>query len=517
MSRNAWLAGRALLAVALMVSFYLLALGVASGLLWVAYIDAVRTRHPALRLIAFCIAGAASVLWAIAPRRDRFDAPGPRISEPEQPELFSLIREVANATSQAMPDDVYLLNDVNAFVAQRGGMMGIGVRRVMGLGLPLIQALTVDELKGVLAHEFGHYHAGDVALGPWIHRTRIAIGRTVAHLSESVLRFIFIGFATIFLRVTQAVSRRQEFIADEVAAGVVGSQAMASGLRKVNGAAFAYHTYWYSELVPVMQAGFRPPVFAGFGRYTSRPEMSRLMTTLVQHQENEGQTDPYDTHPSLRDRLAALDRQASRPPVDSRPAASLLRNVDECERLLFGTLGTHLSNLKPLDWPGVTEAVYVPMWQARVKKYGALLRNYTCGNPPTTEKELREIGSGIVPADASDEARIAAAWRLIVAAYAMVLLPFAPQARAGAAESPSAWTGMGNVKGVSPSGPERWRAETHPGEEAVLRRGADEFRPFSELAGVVQGRTPIAAWRQRCIALGIDVCPLGTDAAVLAR
>jgi Zn-dependent protease with chaperone function len=484
MSRNIWLAGRAVLALALMVSFYALALGVAAGLLWVAYFDIVGTRHPAFRLIAFCVAGAGSVLWAILPRRDRFEPPGPPVTAQEQPELFRVIHDVAKATSQAMPQDVYLLNDVNAFVAQRGGIMGLGGRRVMGLGLPLMQALTVDELKGVLAHEFGHYHAGDVALGPWIHKTRVTMLRTIAQLSESVLRFIFIGFATLFLRVTQAVSRRQEFIADEVAAGVVGSQAMASGLRKANGAAFAYHTYWYSELVPVMQAGFRPPVAAGFGRYTSRPEMSRLLETLVQSEEKEGRTDPYDTHPSLRDRVAALEQQPSRPPVDSRPAASLLRNVGECERRLFDTLGADLSKLEPLDWPGVSDAVYVPMWRARVKKYGALLRNYTSANPPATEKALREIGGGIVAADASDETRVNAAWRLIVAAYATAMQPLG------------------------------WSPETLPGEEAVLRRNGEEFRPFSELGSLVHGRTTIAAWRERSVALGIAGIPFGAERAL---
>jgi heat shock protein HtpX len=486
MSRNISLAGRAVLAVLLMVSFYTLALAVASGLLWLAYFDLVRAPHPAFRLIAFCVAGAGSVLWAIVPRRDRFEPPGPPVTAQEQPELFGLIHEVAKATSQAMPQDVYLLNDVNAFVAQRGGIMGVGGRRVMGLGLPLMQALTVDELKGVLAHEFGHYHAGDVALGPWIHKTRVTMLRTIAQLSGSVLRFLFIGFATLFLRVTHAVSRRQELVADEVAASVVGSHAMASGLRKVNGAAFAYHTYWYSELVPVMQAGFRPPVAAGFGRYTSRPEMSRLLHRLVQHEEKEGKTDPYDTHPSLGDRVAALERQPSRPMVDSRPAASLLRHVDEWERRLFETLGGDLSNLKPLDWPGVSDAVYVPMWRARVKKYGPLLRNYTCVTPPATEKALLQIGGGIVAADASDETRVSAAWRLIVAAYAVAMQPLG------------------------------WTAETLPGEEAVLRRGADEFRPFSELGSLVQGRTTIDAWRDRCFALGIDGMPLGIEPAAEA-
>jgi Zn-dependent protease with chaperone function len=385
---------------------------------------------------------------------------------------------VAKATAQAMPQDVYLLNDVNAFVAQRGGIMGMGGRRVMGLGLPLMQTLTVDELKGVLAHEFGHYHAGDVALGPWIHKTRMAIARTIAQLSESVVRFIFIGYGTLFLRVTHAVSRRQEFIADEIAAGIVGSEAMASGLRKVNGAAFAYHSYWYSELVPVMQAGFRPPIAAGFERYTSRPEMLRLLDTVVQHEEKEAKTDPYDTHPSLGDRVAALQRQPTRPRVDSRPAASLLRNVDECERRLFAAVGGALSNLKPVDWAGVSDTVYVPMWRARLKQHGLLLREYTCTNPPATDKELRQIGAGILSATADEAARVSAAWRLIVAAYALALV----------------------ARG--------WVPETLPGEEAVLRRDAEEFRPFSELTALIHGRTTVDAWRERCVRLGIDGVPL---------
>jgi Zn-dependent protease with chaperone function len=486
MSRKTWLAGRAVLAIALMVSFYALALIVAFGLLWLAYEDVARSKHPAFRLIAFCVAGAGSVLWAILPRPDRFEPPGPRITAADQPDLFRVIHDVARATSQPMPHDVYLANDVNAFVAQRGGTMGFGSVRVMGLGLPLMQALTVDEFKGVLAHEFGHYHAGDVALGPWIHKTRVAMIRTIAQLSGNVLRFIFIGYASLFFRATHAVSRRQEFIADEVGAAVAGSSAMISGLRKVTATAFAYQSYWYSELVPIMQAGFRPPLMTGFGRFTARPELLSLMDGIVQQEHREGQTDPYDTHPSMRDRVAALERGASRPALDARPAAALLRDLNECERKVLGTISADLANLKPIDWPAVGAAVYVPRWDARVKQHGALLRNYTCGMPPATEQELKQIGSGIVPKEAPDEARIGAAWQLIVAAYAMALLPLG------------------------------WSAETPPGEEAVLRFGAETLRPFSELGAVVSGRATPAAWRGRCAALGIDALPLGVAAPVTA-
>jgi heat shock protein HtpX len=43
------------------------------------------------------------------------------------PQLFAEIDGVARATGQAMPADVYLVPDVNAWVAQRGGMMGPAV------------------------------------------------------------------------------------------------------------------------------------------------------------------------------------------------------------------------------------------------------------------------------------------------------------------------------------------------------------------------------------------------------
>jgi Zn-dependent protease with chaperone function len=84
-----------------------------------------------------------------------------------------------------MPAHVYLVSDVNAFVTQRGGIMGIGSRRVMGIGLPLLRTLQVDELRAVLAHEMGHFYGGDTKLGPWIYKTRGALARTVVNLAKA--------------------------------------------------------------------------------------------------------------------------------------------------------------------------------------------------------------------------------------------------------------------------------------------------------------------------------------------
>jgi len=83
-----------------------------------------------------------------------------------------------------MPREVYLIPSSNAWVASRGGIMGIGSRRVMAVGIPLLQTLTISPFSAVLAHEFGHYRGGDVKLGPWIYKTRLAILRTVLGLID---------------------------------------------------------------------------------------------------------------------------------------------------------------------------------------------------------------------------------------------------------------------------------------------------------------------------------------------
>ena len=80
------------------------------------------------------LAIALMILFAIVPRPDRFTAPGPQLTSSTAPQLFAMIDDVASATSQPRPTEVYLLNEVNAFVTQRGGTMGIGSRRVMGWG-----------------------------------------------------------------------------------------------------------------------------------------------------------------------------------------------------------------------------------------------------------------------------------------------------------------------------------------------------------------------------------------------
>jgi Zn-dependent protease with chaperone function len=420
-----------------------------------------------------------TIVWAILPRPDRFVPPGPSVTALNEPPLFELLTEVATATRQEMPAEVYFVNDVNAFVAQRGGIMGFGSRRVMGLGLPLMQAVTVQELKGIIAHEFGHYHAGDVRIGPWIYKTRAAIGRTIEQLSNSVLQKVFIWYGHLFLRVTHAVSRRQEFIADEVAARVAGANVMAAALRNTHGAALGFQSYWQNELGPVLNSGYLPPMTAGFDRFMQAEGISARLQHAVRTEEAEGATDPLDTHPPLRERVAALSALPHGEAGDTRPAVSLLSNPALWERRLLGVAINEdwARSLKPLGWDKVIETVYVPMWRAAVKENAANLREMTPVTLPFARSSpLGAAGQG-TGLDVDGEAA-AVQVRVVTIALSLALHELG------------------------------WIAMTSPGEEIVFRREGHEVRPFSDLSAVAKGEVSADAWNERCVALGIANVPL---------
>src|SRR5439155_3268111 len=133
-----------------------------------------------------------------------------------------------------------------------------------GIGLPLLQTVTIPELEAILAHEFGHYSSGDAALGPWIYTTRAAIGRMIVSIGRKRVRAPFLWYARQFLKLTHAVSRRQEFIADRIAVRVAGPLVVARALRRVFVATQLYTAYVTQDLMPALNAGFVPPISAGF-------------------------------------------------------------------------------------------------------------------------------------------------------------------------------------------------------------------------------------------------------------
>lgn len=491
------LAVRAGLAVTLMVLFYAFAAAAIAGLTYAGLALAhvlpdVRGRGViALGLLVLvCFAAALVIVWSVLPRWDKFEPPGPEVTAAQHPALFEEIRRIAEATGQREPAHVYLVPDVNAFVAQRGGIMGIGSSRVMGIGLPLMRTLQVDELRAVLAHEMGHFYGGDTKLGPWIYKTRGALARTVlnlaragAHAEEAdtiglvfrVVKAPFHWFLLGFMRISQAISRAQEYSADAVAVRAEGQRALVEGLKKTHAAALAHGLYLRNELAPLIDQGKLPEVGSGFTRFMSSGPMSELLDKVVDHELSEGTKDPYDSHPPLRERIAAaaLIDGPSREP-DLRSAIELIRDAEALET---ADLERRVElPLERITWEQAGE-VWASSWRTDVARARATLIGISATNFPTELPVIYKLAQtqlepGLL--DAISDDMLQAWWRNFVgSALAVKLLD------------------AGFTVSVVPGAPFRFQ------------RGDDDVELFGEVASRLAGELTAEAWQARCEHLGI--------------
>ena len=485
MNESPSLAGRAAVAIVLMIGFYVLAVGLAILLLWIPYAELVYAKRVHPKLLIFCIIGAGMILWSILPRWDKFAAPGPELKPHEHPKLFQELRGIAQATKQAMPSEVFLVTDMNAWVAQRGGVMGFGSRRVMGLGLPLLQALNISEFRAVLAHEFGHFYGGDTMLGPWIYKTRNAIRRTVWNLaqSRSILTYPFFWYGNMFLRITQAVSRQQELAADQLAASTVGARHLADGLVAVHGGAMAVEAYWNQEVNPALGAGYRPPLAEGFAYFLGSSRVKQAVEEGTEQELKHGQGDRYDSHPPLRERVAVLKQSgANSEPTRSEPAISSLADTARAEQSLlqFVLDPKVFQGLKSARWEQMGADLYIPSWKTLVAENTGAVRGIRPSELPERASRYAPLfQEGLGGLDESQAKQRYLEMQVMGAALALA---------------------------ASLAGAE---LRCMPGELYFERNGT-KMEPFSILPQMAKGEMPAQEWGRICGALGLADQDLAT-------
>ena len=155
------------------------------------------------------------------------------------------------------PARILLVPEVNAFVLQTGGLLGLRPgERVMAIGLPLMEALTVDQLRGVVAHELGHYAGGDTRLGGLTYRAGASIGRTIENLGpDTWLGRPFAAYGRRYMAISQRVRRRQELTADAAAVRLAGRENHMTALRRIKVSSYAFDHFLRRYLAPLWQRG----------------------------------------------------------------------------------------------------------------------------------------------------------------------------------------------------------------------------------------------------------------------
>jgi Zn-dependent protease with chaperone function len=284
------------------------------------------------------------LVWAVVTAMFVRMAPpvGRVITRKEAPALFDLVEDVRNKTGAPCAQTVLITQDFNAAVVQhpRLGVFG-WPRNYLVLGLPLMQALSVEEFRSVLAHEFGHLSGQHGKFGAWIYRLRAGWARLSYALdaSDHWGKFLFVPFfrwyAPMFGAYSFVQARRQEYEADRMAAAASGAAVAAAALVRVElQAQFLEAEYWKSifreaDVRDQPQAQPFSMLRQAFARPRPQGDVAATLDSALKRR-----TGFADTHPCLTDRLNALGARATVPDAIGTTAAETL----------LGTFGATLEN-----------------------------------------------------------------------------------------------------------------------------------------------------------------------------
>ncbi|MCK5941844.1 MAG: M48 family metallopeptidase [Planctomycetes bacterium] len=474
--KNPSLAGRALLAIVLMAGFYLLALAICGTLAWLCWVDLQTDRvHPKLWIIAAVTIGV--VVWSVWPRRAKLDDPGVPLTREDQPRLWQLVESIAERCEQEPPRHIFLVPEINAFVGERNGRLGFGGERIMGIGLPLLQVLTLPQVKSVIAHEFGHFHGGDTRLGPFVYKTREAIGRTVQNFArtESLLGKPFEWYGTLFLRATFGISRAQEFAADALAVQLVGLEPAQTALRRVNEVGPLYDHYLEEEYFPMLNRGIRPPLADGFEAFLRSERIQKVQLDLGEG-AMQAKGNPYDSHPPLSERLRAAAEvdDPGDEPAAGEAAIALLDDVPELEgRLLaFLTGRDDVRQIPAAAWTDSGKAHAVG-WHQFAAEHGSRIPPLRAEQFAGCDEQLGAVVKVVDPSVPLEHRKDAGAW-MVATLLGSALV------RAG------------------------FEVRTAPGEPLDVVRGEMRFQPYALAQELREGKLDDAWWRSRCRSAGIE-------------
>ncbi len=260
--RHAWLALAGLLA------FVAVYLGLTGYLAWSIYrllgnallhggnvIGAFFLSLPAIFFFAFLIRG----LFLV---KHQDDDTRVQVDRASQPRLFAVLDRLADETKAPRPHRVFVSGRVNASVFYDLSFFNLILpsKKNLELGLGLVNTLSLDELKAVIAHEFGHFAQRSMAVGRWVYLAQQIAGHVVMsrgvfdsflrRISNVDLRLAWIGWIlrvfvwairalldTVFRMVVlahRALGREMEFQADKVAVSVSGSDSLVHALYRLS-------------------------------------------------------------------------------------------------------------------------------------------------------------------------------------------------------------------------------------------------------------------------------------------
>lgn len=300
--------------LALLGNLYLAGVLLATVVILVALVASIRyLQAAAIKLVVIV---AAFLLMLLRAMWIRVNPPqGTLVRENDAPELFRIIEELRRDIDIPRLHQVLVTNELNAAVYQapRFGIFA-GTRNYLIIGLPLMKSLTIPQFQAVLGHEFGHVSRGHGRLNNWLYRQRLRWSRLTVMLKArnhkgAALFTRFLGwYSPYFNAYSFPLARGNEYEADAAAVRLTSPQVVAEALTRIEVVGrYLSERYWpaiHRQAGDTPQPAFMPHASLGqrVAQEIGDADAKRWLTRAL-----ETRTTVNDTHPSLSDRLRAID------------------------------------------------------------------------------------------------------------------------------------------------------------------------------------------------------------------
>ncbi len=304
----------ALLGYVVIFSVLIALLGLAGGLVATAFFSTglflLLLKKKLIIAVVFGIWILLRALWV------KFDPPqGYTLKRSENPELFAELDELSRQLEALKIHEVILDSSLNAAVVQhpRLGVLGWH-RNYLIIGYQLLLALSVEEARSVLAHEFGHLSGNHSRFSGWIYRVRISWMKVMAAFEGAqswgarLMHKFFNWYSPRFDAYSFALARSNEYEADLIAAELTSPETAAHALVHVHATAPYLNEYYWNNFFRYADERPRPPhaPFKGLSDFLLESPLTRNDMLERIDAEMAVVTHYADTHPSLKDRVGAL-------------------------------------------------------------------------------------------------------------------------------------------------------------------------------------------------------------------
>jgi Zn-dependent protease with chaperone function/tetratricopeptide (TPR) repeat protein len=238
--------------------------------------------------------------------------PGRPLREDESPELWALVREVAQTVGTRAVDEIRITPGTDMAVYERGsfkGRMQDRAHRILILGVGTLNGFDQKAFRAVLAHEYGHFSHRDTAGGDVAIRVdtdMMKFGFAMVEGGQAVwwnIAFQFLRlYHFIFRRISHGATRLQEVLADRVAAAKYSAQAFEDGLTHVIRRQIEFDDIVYREITNANTAQR-----ALNNLYELKPSEQQEVEQQISEAMNRATTED-DTHPSPAERFRLARR-----------------------------------------------------------------------------------------------------------------------------------------------------------------------------------------------------------------